>query len=263
MKKYLYLLRYEAKTIFRDPMNLYMCFFPIIVLLLSSFAFPLIFESIDPEKGTTLKITMLLLIIIILSFGSFFLAAMTTFLLLDHKDEYTLNSIAVTPLGASGYIKFKMTYVYIMTVISTTIVLVGTKLLAGKHYVIGGVSLFDNIGIMHIISFAIVSSLFVPTLALFQGAFAKNKVEGFAFIKGMGMIALLPAILILEAFQDGLQFIIGIIPGFWAIKGIILELYPTSSSANLSYPLYLTIGALYNIVILIAMYKLFLKKTQY
>lgn len=263
MKKYLYLLKYEAKTIIRDPMNLYMSFFPIIVLILSSFVFPMIFDSIDPEKGSTLQITMLILIIIILSFGNFFLAAMATFLLLDHKDECTLNTIAVTPIGASGYIKFKMTYVYIMTVISTVVVLVGTKLIAGEHYSLGGVSLFDNIGIVHIVSFAIVSGLFVPALALFQGAFAKNKVEGFAFIKGTGMVTLLPALLILEAFQDKLQYIIGIFPNFWAIKAIMLELYPVNNSANLSFPIYLIIGTVYNIIILIAMYKIFLKRSQY
>ena len=111
MSKYLSLLKYEGKTIVRDPMNLYMCLFPIIVLFLSSFVFPMIFESIDPTQAAALKMTMLLLLVIILAFGSFFLAAMTTFLLLEHKDEHTLNTIAVTPVGTSGYLKFKIAYI--------------------------------------------------------------------------------------------------------------------------------------------------------
>ena len=51
MSKYLSLLKYEGKTIVRIPMNLYMCLFPIIVLFLSSFVFPMIFESIDFYTG--------------------------------------------------------------------------------------------------------------------------------------------------------------------------------------------------------------------
>lgn len=128
MSKYLSLLKYEGKTIVRDPMNLYMCLFPIIVLFLSSFVFPMIFESIDPTQAAALKMTMLLLLVIILAFGSFFLAAMTTFLLLEHKDEHTLNTIAVTPVGTSGYLKFKIAYIYLMSVIGNIVILLGTKL---------------------------------------------------------------------------------------------------------------------------------------
>lgn len=140
MRKYMSLLKYEAKTTIRDPINIYMLAFPAIILALSAFVFPMIFDSIDPMKGAMLKITMLLLIIIILTFGPFFLAIMATFLLLEHKDEHTLTTIAVTPVGTSGYLKFKLTYTYLMSVVGIIIVLGGTKLLAGDKYSIMGVS---------------------------------------------------------------------------------------------------------------------------
>jgi fluoroquinolone transport system permease protein len=188
---------------------------------------------------------------------------MATFLLLDNKDECTINTVAVTPVGTSGYIKFKMTYIYIMTVISTIVVLLGTKLIAGERYSIGGVSLFDNIGVLHIVSFAVVAALFTPTLALFQAAFAKNKIEGFALIKGTGMVAMVPLLMILEAFQGGLQYLLGIFPNFWAVKGLMLELLPTDNSANLGYPFYLLIGVIYNILVLMFAYRFFLKRVKY
>lgn len=263
MKKYITLLKYEAKTILRDAMNLYMCLFPLIILILSVFVFPMIFESMDPAQGDALQVTMLILLIVILIFGNFFLAAMATFLLLDNKDENTLNTVAVTPVGTSGYIKFKMTYIYVMTVISTIVILLGTKILAGDQYAIGGISLFDRIGVLHIISFAVVAGIFAPALALFQAAFARNKIEGFAYIKGTGMLAMIPALLILETFQGGLQYLLGIFPNFWAVKGLMLELLPVSNNANLNYPSYLIIGAVYNILILILAYRHFLKKVQY
>ncbi|TYQ17770.1 UNVERIFIED_CONTAM: fluoroquinolone transport system permease protein [Acetivibrio alkalicellulosi] len=263
MGKYFSLLKYESKTIVRDPINIFMTLFPILILILASFVFPLIFESMDHTEGGALQITMLLLLIVIVSFGGYYLSAMATFLLLDHKDEHTLNTIGVTPLGASGYVKFKMSYMYILTVLSTVVILYGTKLIAGDKYTLGNISLFDNIGLLDILMFSIVSNIFVPFLALFQSAFAKNKVEGFAYIKGTGMIALIPALMVLDAFQGGMQYVLGIFPNFWAIKGIMLKLFPINNSANLSYPMYLFIGAVYNIILLVTVYKIFLRKTQY
>lgn len=210
-----------------------------------------------------LNVTMLLMLVIILAFGSFFLAAMATFLLLEQKDEHTLNTIAVTPVGTSGYLKFKMAYIYLMSVVGIIVILLGTKLIAGDKYTVWGASLFDNIDIYHIVSFAIVNGLFTPVLGLLQGAFAKNKVEGFAFIKGTGMMALVPALMILEAFQGGMQYVLGIFPNFWAIRGMLLKFMPIDSGANLSYPVYLLIGGVYNVILLIIAYRFFLKKAQY
>ncbi len=263
MNKYLSLFKYEAKTILRDPISLYMCFFPVIILILSAYVFPMIFESMDPANRAAQQMTILLLLVFVIAMGSYFIAAMATFLLIENKDECTLHTIAVTPIGTSGYIQFKMAYVYIMSVISTIIIILGTKLIAGDHYAIGGISLFENIGIGKILSFSIVSALFVPALALLQGALAKNKIEGFAFIKGTGMIAMIPMFMILEALQGGLQYILGIFPNFWTLKGIMLELFPIQHNANLSYGMYLLIGTAYNIFILMAAYRLFMKKAQY
>lgn len=199
MKKYFSLFRYEMKNIVRDPMNLYMCCFPFILLILSTVIFPLVFKSIGEQKQATLQVTMLVFLIIMLTLGTFFLSTLTALLLVENKDEHTFNTIAVTPVGVTGYLRFKMVYLYIMSVISSFIVLYGTKLIAADQYKVGGVSLFDHVGIAQIIAFAAVNGLFVSALSLFQSAFAQNKVEGFAFIKGTGIIALVPALLILDS----------------------------------------------------------------
>ncbi|NLO10052.1 MAG: hypothetical protein GX129_09340 [Clostridiales bacterium] len=260
MGRYLFLLRFEAKNIFRDSINIYMCVFPLVILMLASFVFPRI---LDRMEGIGLEITMMIMLIIILIFGSFFLAAMATFLLLDNKDDNTLNTVAVTPIGTSGYIIFKMTYIYIMTVISTIIILWGTKLIAGDRYSIGGVSLFDRLNLFQIIVFAFAAGLFTPAMALFQSAMAKNKIEGFALIKGSGMIAMVPALMIMNTFEGGMQYVLGIFPNFWAVKGLMMELIPNNNSANLSFFVYIFIGAVYNILILVVTYRLFLKKVKY
>lgn len=263
MKKLLGLLKYEAKTIFRDPLNFYMCLFPLIILVLSGYVFPKIFGSLDLMQEVMLKAATMLFLIVILAFSSFFIGAMATFLLLEHKDENTLKSIAVTPGGVSGYLKFKMTYIYFMSVIGIIVILVGTKLIAGDKYVIMGYSLFDRIELSHMIAFALVNGLFTPALGLLQAAVAKNKVEGFAMIKGTGILALVPALMVLQSFQGRLQYLLGVFPNFWALRGMYVEFMPFEGTANLSFPLYLLIGALYNILVLILAYRLYLKKAEY
>lgn len=263
MQKYFPLLRYEAKTIVRDPINLYMCTYPVMVLLLSCWVFPMIFESMDPVKGTMLKVSMFVLLIVVLAFGPFFLAALAAFLLLDHKDENTLHTLSVTPLGAGGYLRFKMVYIYVMAVVGDVAVLLGTKLLVGDKYAVMGVSFFGNIGVAHIVAFAAVNALFAPALGLLQGALARNKVEGFAMIKGTGIFALVPALMALEAFQGRLQYVLGIFPNFWAIRAMLVKFMPVALDGNLSFPVYLLIGAVYNAAVLIVSYRLFLRRAEY
>jgi|AGTN01.2.fsa_nt_gi hypothetical protein len=263
MKKYLYLLKYELKTILRDPLSLYMCSFPVILLILATAVFPFIFKSMDAANEATLRVTMLIVLLVVLTLGSFFLSFLTALLLVENKDENTLATIAVTPVGTSGYIRFKLVYIYLMSIISTMLVLFGTKYIAGGEYAIRGISLFDNLSAVEIISFALVNGLFVSVLALFQSSFAKNKVEGFAFIKATGIVALVPILLVLDSFRDGLQYVLGVLPNFWAVKGILLELFPIENSANLTFPLYMAIGAGYNLLLLFVMYRTFLKKAEY
>ncbi len=262
MNKYISLSRYELKTIIRDPFHMFLCAFPFILLFISVYLFPALMSSMEQDSAE-LKYTTLIILMILVTFGTFITGAMGSFMLLEHKDERTLNTISVTPVGASGYLMFKLTYIYLLSVVSILVILVGTKLLASDAYAIGGVSLLDNIGSLHILTYALVMGLFAPSLALLQSAFARNKVEGYALVKGTGTAAMIPLVMIMDAFMDGTQYILGIFPNFWSLKGFMLTLLPNNSTSNLSYTLYLIIGALYSLVLLLVCYKLFLKKVSY
>lgn len=174
-----------------------------------------------------------------------------------------MSTIAVTPAGTSGYIRFKLAYIYLMAVVGNIIVIAGTKLLAGAKYSVMGFSLFDGIEPVHIIFFSLVNGLLTPALGLLQGALAKNKVEGFAMIKGTGILALVPALMVLETFQGKMKYLLGVFPNFWSIRGILLEFMPVKTGTDLSFTIYLIIGAVYNLVLLFIAYRYFLKKAEY
>jgi len=262
MKKYFTLLRYELKTIYRDMFQVFLLLFPILLLLMSVLLFPVIFRSIGDNEAAV-RYTTLIMIIMLVSFGTFLVGAMGSFLLLEHKDERTISTISVTPFGLRGYLRFKIVYIYVLAVISILIVILGTKLLAPGEYTIGGISLFDNIGLIRILAYSLVAGLFAPALALFQAAFAKNKVEGFAIMKLSGMAAMIPIIMLLETFRNGLQYLLGVFPNFWAVKAFMLELYPIGGSVDLPFYAYLGIGAVFSLLVLGLCYGVFQKKVQY
>jgi fluoroquinolone transport system permease protein len=263
MKKYLSLLKYEWRTIIRDPMQIFLMAFPFILVLMGVYLFPMILGTVDGAQDDAMRVVTLILLLMLMAIGTFMVGSMGSFLLLEHKDEKTMNTIAVTPIGSSGYLTFKTVYLYVLAVVSIIIVLLGTKLLAAEKYLIGGISLFERISVWHILAFSAVSGLFAPALALFQGALAKNKVEGFALMKGMGIMAMIPLLMLLNAFSGGLQYVLGIFPNFWSLKAMMIQLYPASTDANLSFTLYMLIGFVYSLAIVALSYRAFLKKVQF
>ena len=263
MKKYIQLFRFEFKGMLRDPITLLLLVFPALLLLLSCFVLPRVLRALPPMEALAAQGVTLLMIMTVASFGGIMAGAMATFMLLDHKDEHTLHTIAATPLGLPGYLLFKMGYVFLAAAASVFLVLYGTKLLAADAYTLMGKRLLDRLSLLHITGFSLVSALSAPLLALLLGALAKNKVEGFAWIKGSGMLAFIPLLLLLPAFSGVNQYFLGVFPNFWASKALAVQLLAEADPANLPFALYLLIGALFSALAIAGAWQLFFKKVQY
>lgn len=192
MNKFGKLLRYELKGILRDPMTMMMLGFPVLLLVISCFVFPRVLQGLPQMNAMTARTVSLLMVLFISSFGGIIAGAMATFQLLDHKDENTLHTSAATPLGLSGYLAFKMAYVLLLAILSVFLVLQGTKWLAADAYTLMGERLLDRLSTPRLLLYSLSSGLLSPVLGLLLGGVARNKVEGFAWIKGTGLLALIP-----------------------------------------------------------------------
>ena len=64
-----------------------------------------------------------------------------------------------------------------------------------------------------------------------QAAFAKNKVEAFAFVKGTGILGR-SCPHGTGGFPGDMQYVLGVFPNPWAVKGM-LQLMPVGHTANL------------------------------
>ena len=263
MKKYIRLFHFEFKGLLRDPITLLLLAFPVLLLFLSSYVLPLVLRSLPPMEALAAQGVTLLMVMMVASFGGIMAGAMATFMLLDHKDEHTLHTISATPLGLPGYLLFKMGYVYATAVISIFLVLFGTKILAADAYMLMGVRLLDRLDAGDIAAFSLVSALTAPLLALLLGALSKNKVEGFAWIKGSGMLTFIPLLLLLPAFHGARQYFLGIFPNFWASKALTILLLAEKHPANLSFALYLLIGAAFSLLVTAWAFGMFCRKVQY
>ena len=75
-------------------------------------------------------------------------------------------------------------------------------------------------------------------------------------------MALVPALMVLESFQRA-PIRSRYLSQFLGDQGYADSAYARRAEANLSYPGYLLIGAIYNAALLAAAYSMFLKKAQY
>ncbi|MGI6701818.1 MAG: hypothetical protein ACOX3U_05120 [Christensenellales bacterium] len=123
------------------------------------------------------------------------------------------------------------------------------------------ISLFKDLTYDKIIAFSVVSSLYMPSFRLFLAGLSNNKIEGFAYMKFSGFLIFIPMLLVLKAFSGGLQYALGIAPNFWSVKALMATLMP-AGNADLSFTLYMLIGAAFSVIIIIPAYKFFIKRSM-
>jgi fluoroquinolone transport system permease protein len=120
------------------------------------------------------------------------------FLLLDQRDDRTLAALQVTPLPLSWYLAYRLTAPMALSVALTLV----TFPLAGISELGAGALLV-----------AVAAAPLAPLLALALGAFAENKVQGFALVKGLGVV--LPAPLIAYFLDTPWTAALALVPTYW------------------------------------------------
>lgn len=260
MDKYMSMLAYEFKNIIRDRMTLVLLVYPLLIIAIGAYIIPVLIDNYASGEG---KLTATLVVIIVFSsIAPLITGAMLGFNLLDHKDENSLNTLRVTPLSLRGYILFKSVYTYTLSFIASFFSVFGVKHLSGEGYSVGGMNLWDMFGWGDILIYALVASLFTPLFGLFLSAVAKNKIEGFAYMKSSGIFMLLPVLVIIETMQNWKQYLLGIFPIFWPVKGLLVEIEMLEHSHNLPGPVYHLVGAIYMVGLILLAYRVFEQKNQ-
>jgi fluoroquinolone transport system permease protein len=121
------------------------------------------------------------------------------FILLDQRDDRTLMALQVTPLPLTSYLTYRLAAPMLLSLAMTLIALPLSGLVM--------------LGPVELLLVALAAAPLAPLVALFLGAYAANKVQGFAIQKAMGVFLLAPFLGALLPMPW--QLLAGLVPTYW------------------------------------------------
>ncbi len=131
-----------------------------------------------------------------------FMGCVVGFLLLDQRDDHTLTALQVTPLTLNGYLIYRTTVPMLLSVVMTMLLIP----LAG----------LVNLDFLPALLAALEATPIAPLYAVFMAAYAANKVQGFALVKGAGVLTW--AAIFSYFVSSDWQWAFGIVPLYWPAK---------------------------------------------
>lgn len=231
----------EFKKWSRDSLTKFLLIYPIILGIVGRFILPMIAEN----SGFSIEHYADMIVVILTLMTPVIFGALIGFSILDDRDDNILTSIKTTPLNIHQYLSFRLIMGFVLSWIACAFVM-----------------WFSDIwefSIVAILAISFLASLAAPMSGLLINAFAKNKIEGFAVMKGTGTIIVFPIIALF--FLDKKELIFSFAPGFWPAK-VISSLIRGKEMLFMSYNQYYFIGLVYVILLNVLIYKLFLKRTK-
>lgn len=225
----------DSRLLWRDPLLAWMLLVPVGLGLLLRVLLPAGREALLATGGVDLAAYYPLIL------GGYVMSApgivgmIVGFLLLDERDARTLTALRVTPLSIRRYLAYRIS-VPLIAGIATTV---------ACYPLVGVVALpFGTI-----VAIALVAGLWAPLLALVLATAAPNKVAGFAVMKVLNSINLLPVVAFFLPVP--LQYVFGVLPPYWPMRAL------WSASAGDAYGWYLVVGAVSGVAAIVAAARLF------
>lgn len=219
----------DVKNVWRDDLLGWIVAVPFIVALLLRTGVPPLTGWLHQEWVFDLRPYYELLMSFFVLLAPAMSGMVIGFLLLDERDERTLRALLVTPVPLASYLSYRLSLPLIFGFLVTVV-----------GYPLAGLA---PIPAWDLVLVALLASLTAPATALFLAVFATNKVAGFAWVKILNSINMLPvaAYFVTEPWQ----LIAGVVPAYWPMK----MLWQITSGQG--YAVYALIGLAVNAAVLI------------
>lgn len=199
----------DARLILRDAFTLYLLTLPVFNVLIVRWLVPLL-QARWSETADVAAWTPFIVGVAVLLLSPLLLGVVTGFMLLDERDNGTLVALRVTPMPMSTFLGWRVTVPVLLGALLTGLSLPLTGLV--------------ELAWIDVAALALASSITGPLAALFVGALASNKVQGFALFKMLGALGScvpLAAWMLSEAWLPGLALLF---PPLWTLKAFWLAL---------------------------------------
>jgi fluoroquinolone transport system permease protein len=192
----------DLRNVLRDDLLAWVAAVPFLMALLYRFGVPPLARLLTRSLGFDLVPYYGLLMSFFVLLAPTMVGMVTGFLLLDERDEGILYALLVTPVSAGSYVGYR----------------IAVPLLLGFAVTVAGypVAGLAPLPALDLVAVAFVGALTGPVVALFLAAFAENKVAGFALVKVLNTINMLPVFAFFVAAPW--QVAAGIVPAYWPMK---------------------------------------------
>lgn len=212
----------DARSVARDSFLAWMVPLPLVLGALLRFALPALVAWGRTELGLDLAPYLPLVVgYFAVLLVPLLVGMVVGFVLLDERDDDTLTALLVTPLPIEGYVAWR---------IGVPLLLCGAT----------GALAILLVGQVHVPASALapilaVSALEAPMLALATASVVQNKVQGFAFLKVVSALQLVP---VAGWFAPApWRWAAGLWPAFWPVQA-----YWAAEAGDASWPGYAAAG---------------------
>jgi fluoroquinolone transport system permease protein len=227
----------DALSVSRDTLLRGMVIVPLMLAIAARWVFPPAIE----QAGTALPFDIQSIYPQFMSYVLLLLAPaicgmVVGFVLLDQRDDRTLTALQVTPLPLGAYLAYRLATPMLLSFAMTLLALP----LSGQA----------NLNILELVFVSLAAAPLAPIVALFLGAYAANKVQGFALQKALSAFLIAPFIGTL--FPMPWKLLTGFVPTYWP-SAFLWALQDGASYAWFLLP----VGLLYQIVLLAGLLRRF------
>jgi fluoroquinolone transport system permease protein len=191
----------DSRMLFRDPLLGWVLLLPLSVALMLRVLIPAITNALA-NNGFRLEPFYPLIMSGYLMTAPGIVGMVVGFMLLDERDARTFSALRVTPLSIRQYLGYRL-----------TVPLIAGTLMTLVAYPLAGLT---PMPFAFLLPITVVGAMSAPTLALVLAIAAPNKVAGFAVVKVLNSINLLP--LIAYFVPMPIQLFAGILPAFWPMR---------------------------------------------
>ncbi len=193
------LFKNEMRNIFRDKMLRFLFLFPFLMIGLL-YGLKALIEG-DPDSLHLLPLIPILGFMLNPLISGMVLA----FIFLDEKDDDIWNALRVMPVNKNKYLLLRFIFPFVLAFVCVFPI----------PWVVGiiEVPLLENFAL------SIMGGLQGLILALLICMKAKNKVEGFAFVKILGFLMMVPAVSLM--LDSNWEYAFAFIPTYWTYKTLI------------------------------------------
>ena len=192
----------DVKSVRRDSMLRWLVGMPIALALLTRWGVPIVTSWLADRYAFDLRPYYPLVMSLLLLMVPMLVGCVVGFLLLDQRDDRTLTALQVTPLTIGGYLLYRTAVPMVLSVAMMMVSIALADLVTMR--------------VIPALLAALQAAPLAPLYALFVGAFAANKVQGFALMKATGVLAWAP--LLAYFVTSGWQVAFGIDPLYWPVK---------------------------------------------